>query len=347
MSSTEQRYSVGSETDLEPDDVMANYFLNKFADINYSVVGEGSAKIKYARMTEYCKQLGSNATVLCGQDSKKEFKNDGAEFSNLNVTNVSYDKNQYVETVKKYIENSNNPIIVFLKPPRELIDNLETLKPYLSKATAYFYGGFNFRCIMWQYNKEIILEMLNSFKSVQIYETFHATGSNNSLNQNDKEVYDAYFQNKNNAYIDTLTKLTNLWNTHLVADCVKTCEKHLTNKQDIDTVFADLETTNDSNIREHIGKYVEAKNIEQFYRNYKCRNSIKGNEDFQYVMADMCAVIAFFSGKFSDKLVSCDVEILENGYTKYTPNENSKISYFSGINRDDMLAEVAKMLSTN
>jgi hypothetical protein len=78
--------------------------------------------------------------------------------------------------------------IMCLMPSRELIKN----KHLLATKTVYFYGGFNFRSIIESEsaNKKDLLDMLDSCSETYIYESYHATGNNNSINRSKyPEIY--------------------------------------------------------------------------------------------------------------------------------------------------------------
>lgn len=81
--------------------------------------------------------------------------------------------------------------MIGLKPMRELVllykQHPDQMSQLLSKVTWYVYGGFNFRCIN---DTTALLSMLTRFKKVYIYESFHATGQQNSVNKtNCPELY--------------------------------------------------------------------------------------------------------------------------------------------------------------
>jgi hypothetical protein len=336
---------IGIETDLEPDDCMALYLLNKMTKMYYVNVGEGDGTNKYYRMKKYLSLLNSDKTILFrGMSSNKLFEKDGMEFDNLSTDEIKYDGKKYVELFKNYVTSTDDPIIVFLKPPRELMENLNELMPYLPKVTAYFYGGFNFRCLMEKHDSETITEMLQMFKDTYVYESFHATGHNNSITKKDKMVYDAINSIKNNPFIEKLLKVTSLWNNHLLNDCFKTC-KNIAEKYNmpVETIFkfaGEYEKSQKDNIRKYI---TDERQAEKFYRSYKTYMSIKGNEDFQFVMADMCAVVAFFNNKFTKYLKEAEISF-SNGYTNFSPCYKSNIYYYSNIDREFMLNELASEL---
>ena len=73
-----------------------------------------------------------------------------------------------------------------LKPMRELISEYikdpKLIKSLVKNVILYTYGGFNFRQLLLNGNERNFIELLNSFKQVNIYESFYATGEFNSIN---------------------------------------------------------------------------------------------------------------------------------------------------------------------
>lgn len=240
------------ETDLEPDDVLALYILPK---AEYYVVGEGNANIKYNRMIQYSKLLETlNATIIQGMNSDKDFVLDGKEFDDL-TNDICY--TDYMTEFKRFCK-LDNPIMVSLKPMRELLDEYNKdptgIKNLVSNITLYVYGSFNFRCILGQYKTQL-LDLLSAFKKVCLYESYYVSGSNNSINKtNTPELYEL-ISKTNNAYFKLLLKLTHNWNISIIEDCRSTL-----NSENCSSDTAEREN--------------------------KIINSILGNEDFQFVIAD-------------------------------------------------------------
>lgn len=350
------KQSIGLQTDLEPDDVLANLILSKRFNIHHVIVGEGDADIKQSRMRKYLELLSSNETILLrGQSSNNLFDQDGKEFSDLEISKSNYDKNQFISLIKKYVQTIDNPKIIFLKPPRELLETFSELKEYLAKITAYFYGGFNFRCLMLSYASERILEVLNAFKKVHIYESFFATGSDNTINKIlDYQLYQVLLkQSKNNPYIDKLMQLTHLWNSSIMKDSYNTCNQFLkghVNKVTVERIFAEIDfelseygIKNDPRLI--IRRYIDDENdVEKFYRNWKVYINIEGHEEFQYVMADMCAVTTFFSEKLSKYSKKAKMNFDKFGNTSFTEDNDSNLYYYSGIPRKELINEMVYIL---
>ena len=334
---------IAVETDLEPDDVFALYLLHKGFRFHHVVVGEGDADIKVARARQYLQLLGSDATVVRGHCSDKQFDQDGKEFADLTVeAPPTPTPDAYVTTLRRYISSTTDPIIVLLKPPRELMESAKILKDDLKTVTLYLYGGFNLRCLLGVHAPDEITTMLSAFKEVQIYESFHAVGVDNTINrQTDPTLHliMLYMASKD-PYIATLLTLNELWNRSLMADCHKTCEGLL--KGPVTEIFAEMDSPDPKAVIRKAG-IKEDRQVEKFYRNWKAYSSIHGHETFQFVMADMCAVTAFLSDRFSRYRHPAEVTIDPVGYTKFTPKP-STVSYYQGIPREKMIEEMIRIL---
>lgn len=287
------------ETDLESDDVLALY-RNTLRKANYYVVGEGDPKIKYNRMKRYCKLLGNNdAVVIQGLGSKKPFPNDGKEFDSLETNSCN---EGYMDHFKQFA-TASDPVMFSLKPMRELVkeyaENKEQVKGLVKNVTLYVYGGFNFRCLVREYGKELI-ELLYCFKKVSIYESHYATGENSVNKQNSPLLYKYCQEHKDDPYIQTLLRLINIWNCHLRDEMKET-----------------LETKTEPNDIKRLHKII-------------C--DIEGNEDFQFVLADFALTSVY------DKVEPHPIKNLrfdENGRTKFDdvtdPEEPVTIYAYKGL----------------
>lgn len=237
------------ETDLEPDDVLA---LKIFPKANYYVVSEGNAYIKYIRLKKYLQLLNySNTIIIKGDNHSKSFKLDGKEFDILE--DDFHPNTNYLDNFIKFA-SSSNPIMISIKPIRELINefkkNKDLIKSLTSNITMYCYGGFNLRCIK---EKDILLELINSFKEVYIYESFFATGQTNSINKdNFSELYQ-YLSKSQDEFDKTLMRLIYNWNLEMV------------------------ESIKDSSLDRHI----------------KILKNIEGHMDFQIVLADFALAAVY------------------------------------------------------
>jgi ankyrin repeat protein len=297
------------ETDLEPDDIMALYILPK---AKYYVVGEGDANIKYNRMLKYCAILKNrDAVIIEGMKSDKKFIYDGHEFNNLS---------QFKSTecyLKRFQEFSSgqNPIMFSLKPMRELVNEYikspNTIKQMISNVTLYVYGSFNFRCITWKYKDEL-LNLLRGFKKVCIYESFFVSGNENSINKvNASELY-TFMKNNKNDYFDALFRLTENWNKYISEDAIK--------------------CLSDKNLDK------DACNREQ-----KILDNIRGNEDFQYVLADFGLAAIY---RHIDPIPVKNLQF--NSYTSFDlSDENTNIYVYQKIPREVIIGHFLDCLKMN
>jgi hypothetical protein len=283
--------SIWVETDLEPDDVLA-LMLPPLSSAQYYVVGEGDPKIKYNRMKRYCQLLkNEKAVVIEGLGSENEFPKDGTEFDNLAHDQCDEDYFQHFST----FASSESPIMFSLKPMRELVkefsSNEERVKELVQRVDLYIYGGFNFRLV-----SEKILALLAHFKRVFVYESFYAIGEENSMTKANFPRLYAYFQNSSE-YLQTLKRLTSIWNCHLQDKCLENVKK--------------------------------AKDAEKKRRHQKIIDHISGNEDFQFVIADFALVAVH------DRIAADPVENLHfdsNGYSKFDlASSSSRIHFYRDI----------------
>lgn len=290
------------ETDLEPDDVLALAIL----PTPYAwVVGEGDASIKARRMQAYKQMLapGSGARVVRGFDSDKPFIGDGDELDILpSLEGVTDD---YRGMFRAFLSQPHvYPVIISLKPMRELLawyrESPEEVSKLLECVVWYGYGGFNFRCLLREYNRELPL-MLQCFHDVKIYESFYATGQRNSVNkENCPWLYHALQKRQKNPYFAMLTRLTHNWNLHLLAEMENAVEK------------TDEEAQK---------------------RRQKVIDSIRGHESFQYVLADFALAAVYKS------VTPKPVKNLRfvHGYTTFDDGpDTSKIHVYRDINFESL-----------
>lgn len=301
------------ETDLEPDDVLA---LMMLPAPEYVVVGEGDVGMKFLRASQYYEMLGSDPRIAMGEMSDKPFHGDGKEFETPLVSNraVNPETNRfwYMNEFRSFAE-SVNPIMVSLKPMRELFgwylrEPVEVTK-LIARVSLYAYGGFNFRCLLSRTEDRTgkLCEFLRGFKRVSIYETFHATGVQNSMNKtNAPEVYKLLDEFRHYSYVAALFKLTTLWNEHLVK-----------------SLEADVESRSDPDAQA---------------RNRKAIDSIRGNEEFQYVVADFGLAACMLAGIAPEPVKDFRIE---GGYSKFELDAGRSvetgISVYRGIDFESLI----------
>ena len=177
-------------TDLESDDLIAIDIVMKVLSKDqkkYFLVGEGNAYMKYCRMVKYIELYKyENCEVILGYSSDKDFLLDGRDvFSEeeckeiRKVSDKKYDSSKLIEVLK------SQPVIISLKPIRELVELYSTDVNLFKNIDFIGYMGFNVRSVLDKYKFEYVMDFLKSFRSVIFYETFHATGENSSLNYNE------------------------------------------------------------------------------------------------------------------------------------------------------------------
>ena len=299
-------------TDLESDDcIFIDIFMKvigkKYQKI-YFLVGQGNSYMKYCRMKKYIElHKYENCEVIQGYSSKKDFILDGQDvFSEeecnqiRKVTGKEYDPDKYDYDSDKYDSDKlievlkTLPVIISLEPIRELIELYTTCKDYFKYIDFVGYMGFNVRDVLDKYKFEYVTDFLKSFRSVIFYETFHATGENSSLNNNEFP-FDKLPVNIN--------KLITQWNTHLYNKAQKEVEK--------------------------INKIPETKRSDRdkakLYRNKKI---IKANDDanmLQFVNADTGLLASLLLDlKENEDYYQADVTF-DGNYTLVKENKESKI----------------------
>jgi len=239
--------TVWLETDLEPDDVLALYILVKRRLIpRVMVVGEGNAAMKVERAKRYVELLRKeglipqdwNITIIMGQSSDKLFQDDGKELLHCEVKQPDKitDQPDYVKELSRFLSNSDqqHPLFVVLKPPRELVQALSTKNAAsVDKCDLWIYGSFNLRCLLKDpnYNPQHI--WLRQFRQTWLYESFHATGELNSVQ--DKVMPKLFTElrslAKTSEYIATLFRLIGLWNKHILHEAQQDVVRHAKSDQ--------------------------------------------------------------------------------------------------------------------
>jgi len=294
-------------TDLETDDMVALYILSKeipSENITF-LVGEGNSGMKKLRMNKYVKKLGfKNATVIRGFSSEKMFPYDGYDlFSesfinqlNCNKENVSYITKELYSFLKK-----KSPIIISLKPPRELL-KLTTLYTddiisVFSKCVFFGYMSFNMRCLMKEYNHDHIITFLEAFKECYYYETFHAIGSVNTITDKDIDM---------KKLPKIVYNVMKDWNRHMVENCNKTCERYKDRKD----------------------KRGKAK----YHRNKKALEDIQKSKGEQFVNADCGLIMSLLHDNppYTKHRVEFDEK---TGYSKFT--QDGKINVIQPIDKSE------------
>jgi len=92
---------------------------------------------------------------------------------------------------------------------------------------------------------------------------------------------------------------------------------------------------------------IDEKQAERFVKhNLKPLLSIRGFNGFQFLLADQCAVLAFFSEEFKPYLHRCEISFSDPGYTvaNDTCDETVNTFCFKDIPRDRMISAIEKAL---
>ena len=353
------------ETDLEPDDLVAIYVLHKKGFIfDYVVVGEGNSEIKAKRMRKYLTMLGSDKTIIRGYGSSKIFQFDGDEFNESGEcdkdthvelpTDSMKHLEDYEELLNKYINETDNPIIVSFKPMRELRlyegDNL-------NKVELFVYGSFNFRCLnKTKLKLPSVHDTLMRFKKVNIFETYYAIEQKSIFDTDTTpDAIDKLFMS-NSIFLKFTKKVMELWNRDIVDDCLSTCQKviydyNINKTHNIDLVYDSnldgiLFGDNDDKTRKFlIENNVSSNDIEMFLRNKKVYKSASKYGAKQFVAADVGLALVMMSNVLPTKVV---LSFDSNGYTQTKKVDDSEsisnIYMYFGTNMKYLEEELCKCL---
>lgn len=362
-------------TDLEPDDALLLIFLKVFIGygapmlIDTILAGESPnprAIAESAGKLAYCMQSDNMMpNIMIGMGSKKEFPLRGLEHTGdaRPLFAPDYSREAFISSVLKYVQTCEEsgvaPLMIIAKPPREFLDcaDVPELTEAMGKITALFYGGFNFRCVMARGGAanaaEPVQTMLGKFKETVIYESFAATGANNSVNAIENPKLFSLLNESNEPCFKVACRLMHNWNKYLAGDCIETCESLMTNPGDFRVLFNAIKnmTSLEEQKQAVLPLLKDAGSVERFVvHNAKPLASIEKCEENQLLLADQCAVAAFFSKEMREKyLFPVSVSFNEYGYTQMTKIEDgspSKFFGFIGIPREEMIVELEKILNS-
>ena len=310
------------ETDLEPDELIALYIFSKAGfTFDYVVVGEGNSKIKTARIRKYCELLNIKPVVIEGLPSSKSFENDGKEFNNLEMKDADHFVNNYEAQLREYIDSTANPVIVSLKPMRELISCYKELS--LANAKLFVYGSFNFRCLKSEtFDLNTLTDMFQKFKKVNIFETYYALGEKNACNNDTTPKLIDKFMSNNNIYLNYTKKLMELWDADIIEDCKETCISIL-KKYNIDDLSWLNEKLNKDYFTEHNASNDD---ISRFLRNKKTFLQVSYHKGKQWVAADVGLALVMSNGNISPIPISLKFD--SSGYTIATKCNENKINMY-------------------
>ncbi len=329
------------ETDVEPDDVLALAILAICGNIHTIIFGESPHPSDIAGSgIQVLDKMGTPLdyySVLRGQSSTKEFVYRGKEHSTSDYSHYlrsdTYSPDEYQFMFKRFVRGALDagriPVFVGLKPPRELFDTAHLLKNELKEVVGISYGGFNYRSVC---NKDPerearFLTILSYFKSHTTYESFLATGPNNSVNPiSDPQLFAAIA--KPTEFWTSFNALMTNWNRALIEDdCYPTCKGLLEAPETIDAVIATLSGMDSEAERiEAVGPLLKDPTQAQRFvlHNLKPLLSIRGYEGKQFLLADACAVVALLDFDIFDKYNERSEISFVNGYTVAVPSSPEK-----------------------
>ncbi len=275
-------------TDLETDDLITLLLLEKYLSKSIPklfLVGEGDSYIKYMRMKIYIEIMGfQNATVVQGYSSDKDFSYDGEDVFNvefvkqLRVAGEKKKETKCLEEIKQFLKTNPSLTILSLKPPHEFMALWKEDNKIFNTTDLLGYMGFNIRCLMKSNENTTIIEFLNSFRRVVYYESFLATGNENSIKFKD----DIFPFDKLPKYV---TSMMNLWNLDMLTYCYNNIKKYTSM-----TVKELIRVTQEEEDQIYL-LIKEKKDCERFKRNLKIIRQVTTANYQQFVNAD-CALIA-------------------------------------------------------
>lgn len=237
---TKENARVCILTDFEPDDMLALLVLFRHLPNNgeiLMIVGEG-LKNKTKLAVNFVRQfsLKCSCVISQGSGSSAVYPHEMLDlFSEVphDPEGVAHTKeNIVVQDLKTSLETFDftDATVLVLKPFRELLKFVEPSR--FSTTTLALYGSFNLKQTLNNQNKANIEDLLNcTFAQTILYETFFATGPNNSVNRDNSptlfgwilQTCDAAEPNSHEAYMAAqLREAIALWNLHLANDCAQT-----------------------------------------------------------------------------------------------------------------------------
>jgi len=240
-------------TDGEPDDIVALGLLRD-CNVRMIIAGESDAPMQAARIAKYAQMLNMDTVIRPGFSSDRIFDAAGQEFTPP-LTKVDQcqdavygqDLVQLVERFTTFSKESDDPVVIILKPPHELVAAFEEypdqMRAAMSRVTCYAYGSFNFRQTFVSKHAEeepkwdpktradVLNDFLCSFKRTYIYETYFV-GERVAHPDNMPLFYSA-LQASAHTFSQALSRLISLWNQHIIHE--------LGHSQVADTIRAQIE----------------------------------------------------------------------------------------------------------
>lgn len=292
-------------TELEPDDVLAIILLLRNLRRKLPiliVVGEGRVnKVDMARCIVRDYEFKFQIEIVQGFYSDKDYPLEALE---IYETKINLSEPTAVETIITYLNIYKNPFILGIKPPRELLVIDRNL---LSHVTLAQYGSFNLRCLFKTYKDINISNWLNtSFKEVFLYESFFATGLENSVS--DKQLFEII-----SFKYEELYKLIKVWNDHISTDCldsiVDNCTKLKTSEWDEKKIL-----------------------LNKIDRSLKIVKNIVDANNKQMVLADFALVVLLLNDSSKYDLRVGEIAFDEFGYTTINDKPDGKVTIPCNVN---------------
>jgi len=319
--------------DLEPDDMLALWiFLSwlisasngAFRDTPIMfVVGEGKYRkvkmmnglVTYFKIVKYGK-------IIQGKHSNKDFPIAMADYFH-GIPKESGNENTITE-IDDFLKDVEHPLILALKPIWELLDMDEDIA---KKCTLALYGSFNFRTMFkWLDPKKISKFINNGFLRVILYESYLATGDQNSVNPSNARVLFDRITSTTDGYFKVLSDMIRLWNEFMAEDCKKDVIKYTAKLKDMDSSHEDY--------KRFQGKV---------HRNQKVLDSITEGEFMQMVLADF-GLITCLVKEHPFKVKKGIINFNEWGYTEMTEDSEGKIELICDVPFKEMVNLIQERL---
>lgn len=313
-------------SDLEPDDLLAFHIMAdalRKAKKCVVVVGEGNVS-KRGMCLALLKEIGvEQATVIDGQTSDKDFPLPLRRAFAGHAVDTELDASPVVDAVQQLlletaVLDSASPLVICLKPPRELLTMPSALQ---AKLTLVCYGSFNFRSLGalkpdWQV-------LVNArFKETLVYESFLVTGAENSLTDSNSRLFEfalktAQRNDASSTFWNGLLKAVRSWNKHIARDCLET----------IETLAREMCT----DLEQNDWPALRAKKIRLGDRNWKVVSNIIDAESRQMVLADCALAAALCTDVPVQVRRGQQLSFDANGYTQFTAKDGGRVGVFEPV----------------
>lgn len=314
--------TVAVMTDMEPDDILAFHVMAgalNAAPKRFVVVGEGSVA-KRDMCQNMLADLGVNAPVIDGCESGKDFPLSLVTAFGMPIASSSAERNkdQVAPTMESLLASSESPLVICIKPPRELLNISSQLQ---EKLTVVCYGGFNFRALNTHRNEWQALVNMR-FKETIVYESFLVTGPQNSLSAANsllfaRAIAAAKTDSMTSGFWRGLLNAVKLWNAHIAFDCLETVEVLAKQMRD-DLAREDWDALRSKKMR-----------LED--RNLKVVASIIDAESCQMVLADCALAAALCTAVPVTVRRGQSLSFDSNGYSRFEASDGGRVGVFEPV----------------